>query len=161
MVSIDIHYRTKVQLSDVENLVNLTRSTGYFNDEEVLIVQELVQETLTQPQSGYCWLIAEKDSIPVGFTCYGSIAGSSQSWDLYWIVVGQSWRGEGIGKKLLWQTEQEVKSQNGALLIAETSGREQYKDTRSFYDSCGYKLEATITDFYAPLDDKLFYIKRI
>ncbi|MDD2563611.1 MAG: GNAT family N-acetyltransferase [Salinivirgaceae bacterium] len=161
MDSTEISFRTKIQLSDVENLVNLARSTGYFNDEEVMIVQELVQETLDQPKSGYCWIIAENERIPVGFTCYGSIAGSLNTWDLYWIVVAQNLRGGGIGKKLIRQTEHDVKANNGALLIAETSGRQQYQDTHSFYQRCGYTLEATIKDFYAPLDDKLFYVKRM
>ena len=157
----EIQYRKVLHQSDVLTLVALTRSTGYFNEEEVLIVEELVQETLNKPESGYCWLIGEQDSIPVGFTCYGRIAGSIQAWDLYWIVVGNSWRGQGIGKKLIRRTEQEVASLKGALLIAETSGKEQYADTRSFYSSCDYTLEATIKDFYAPFDDKLFYVKRL
>ena len=161
MDSIEISFRTIIQLSDVENLVNLARSTSYFNDEEVMIVQELIQETLAQPKCGYCWIVAEKDLIPVGFTCYGSIAGSLNTWDLYWIVVDQNLRGGGIGKMLIRQTEHDVKAKNGAMLIAETSGREQYQDTHSFYERCDYTLEATIKDFYAPLDDKLFYVKRM
>ena len=47
------------------------------------------------------------------------------------------------------------------LLIAETSGRELYYDTRAFYIACGYMLEAVIKEFYGPSDDKMFLCEKV
>jgi GNAT superfamily N-acetyltransferase len=105
--------------------------------------------------------VAEIDGIPAAFACFGRIPGSEHSWDLYWIVVGKDFQGCGLGKKLITNTEDFVKNEGGKLLIAETSGKPQYESTRQFYLRCGYKLEATIRDFYALNDDKAFYIKRL
>jgi GNAT superfamily N-acetyltransferase len=156
-----IHYRNHVLENDIKILPLLTQSTGFFNAEEVDIVEELVTETLTKPDSGYLWQVAEIEGVTAGFTCFGRIPGSEHSWDLYWIVVGKEFQGFGLGKKLISTTEEFVRAQGGKLLIAETSGKPQYESTRQFYLRCSYLLEATIQDFYAPNDDKNFFIKRL
>ncbi len=161
MISPTIQYRDSVTETDIQVLAQLTQSTGFFNAEEVEIVEELVTETLTKPDSGYLWLVAQLDGVPAGFTCFGRIPGSEHSWDLYWIVVGKDYQRDGLGKKLIVKTEEFVKHQGGKLLIAETSGKPQYESTRQFYLRCGYQWEATIRDFYAPGDDKAFFIKQL
>ena len=47
------------------------------------------------------------------------------------------------------------------MIIAETSGRDQYSPTRAFYDSAGFALEARIADYYNKGDDLLIYVKRL
>jgi hypothetical protein len=39
--------------------------------------------------------------------------------------------------------------------------RDQYAGTRAFYESCGYRLESVLDDFYAPGDAKAIYCKCI
>ncbi len=155
-----IKLRTNIIEEDIKTLPEITKHTGYFYDEEVAIVEELVTETYKSTKSDYLWVIAMLNDKPVGFATYGRVAGSFHTWDLYWIVIEKSVKGCGIGKKITGFIESDVCKNNGKLLIAETSGRDLYSDTRAFYDACGYKLEAVIADFYGPNDDKNFYVKR-
>ena len=46
------------------------------------------------------------------------------------------------------------------MIIAETSGTASYEATRKFYLDTGYKMEATIRDFYIEGDDLAIFIKR-
>ncbi|HPW66538.1 MAG TPA: GNAT family N-acetyltransferase [Salinivirgaceae bacterium] len=161
MVIDDIKLRTNINNEDFITLPEITKLSGYFYDEEVEIVVEIVNETYKNPDCGYMWVIAEIDNKPVGFATYGKVPGSLHSWDLYWIVTGKSLKGCGIGKKILNFVEAEVVKNGGKILIAETSGRELYADTRAFYIACGYTLEAVIKEFYGPYDDKIFYVKRL
>ncbi|HON18937.1 MAG TPA: GNAT family N-acetyltransferase [Salinivirgaceae bacterium] len=157
----DIQIRNHLVESDVERLPLLTQETQFFNYEEVMIVDELVKHTLHQNSDDYQWIVIEKNQTPIGFTCYGKIPGSEHSYDLYWIVVAKSQQSKGLGKRLIELTEIEVKKQNGAMLIAETSGKPLYEPTRNFYLRCGFIHEATIRHFYAQNDDKYFYVKRL
>jgi hypothetical protein len=47
----------------------------------------------------------------------------------------------------------------GLRVYAETSGRPQYEPTRAVYERLGFFREAHLKDFYAPGDDKVFYVK--
>jgi hypothetical protein len=44
-------------------------------------------------------------------------------------------------------------------VYVETSTRELYEPTRRFYVACGYRLEATLAEFYGPGDGKAVFVK--
>jgi hypothetical protein len=46
-------------------------------------------------------------------------------------------------------------------MFIDTSGRDQYRPTRSFYERMGYRTREIIPDFYAPGDDKVVYHKEL
>ena len=129
---------------------------------EVDIAVELVEERLEEgPQSGYHFVFAELDGRTVGYTCYGPIALTAASFDLYWIAVDKSLHGRKIGQALLEKTEELVRQAGGRQLYIETSNRHQYAPTRGFYLRGGYHQEALLKDFYAPEDDKVIYVKSL
>jgi len=70
-------------------------------------------------------------------------------------------RGRGIGKILLGEVEERVRTHSGRLLIAETEGKSAFNPTRRFYLSAGYALEARIRDFYKPGEDLVIFTKRL
>jgi GNAT superfamily N-acetyltransferase len=76
-------------------------------------------------------------------------------------VVAPRQQRHGLGKKLLQRTEQLAAAAQATLLFVETSGRPQYAPTRVFYERMGYRLEATLGDFYAIGDDKLICSKHL
>jgi hypothetical protein len=45
------------------------------------------------------------------------------------------------------------------LVVVETAGRADYAPTRAFYQRHGYRIAATIPDFYAPGDDQVTFVK--
>jgi len=55
-----ISYRDKPIPSDVDSILNIVRSSGFFSTEEVEMAVELVQENLSKGESsGYCFLLVE------------------------------------------------------------------------------------------------------
>jgi len=157
-----LSYRETVKPEDAENVGNIVKSTGFFDEEEILIAVELVQERLEKGlQSGYHFLFAELDGRAAGYTCFGPIPATSCSYDLYWIAVHDEFRGMGIGKELIKRTEPLIAGLGGRRIYIETSSRDLYIPTRAFYLKCGYTQEAFLTDFYHPGDSKVIYVKTV
>lgn len=155
-------FRDTVNPPDAEHVRAIVHSTGFFSPEEVEIAVELVTERLVKGlESGYHFLFVEHHNRVVGYSCFGPIPGAQASIDLYWIAVHSDFRGMGIGKKLMVESERAIQRMGGMRIYIETSSREQYQPTRAFYLACGYKQEALLEDFYAPGDSKVIYVKVI
>jgi acetoin utilization deacetylase AcuC-like enzyme/GNAT superfamily N-acetyltransferase len=154
--------RAEVNEKDAESIRRLVEITGFFSPAEVLMAQELVQERLAKgPQSGYHFLLAEHYGRLIGYTCYGPIACTEGSYDLYWIAVHPDFHRRGIGRHLVYETEGRITAAGGSRIYVDTSQRAHYAGTRAFYEGCGYRLEGVLTDFYAPGDGKAIYCKSL
>jgi ribosomal protein S18 acetylase RimI-like enzyme len=135
-------------------------SSGFFSEAEIDVAVELVKERRNKGiESGYYFLFAEKDRKVVGYSCFGPIPCTEESYDVYWIAVQEELRRSGLGAKILKRVEKKIKEMGGMRIYVETSSREQYKPTRSFYSRCGYRKEATLKNFYSPGDDKVIYLR--
>ena len=69
-------------------------------------------------------------------------------------------QGRGVGRALLSHVEASVRSLGGRLLVAETSSKDSYAGTVSFYRRRGYEEVSRIRDFYDRGDDRLVFVKR-
>jgi GNAT superfamily N-acetyltransferase len=157
-----IRFREKVRPSDAENVRGIVESSGFFHKGEIEIAVELVTERMAHgEESGYFFIFAEQRARMVGYTCFGPIAGTLASYDLYWIAVEEGRRRTGIGKDLLRLTEGRIKERGGHRIYIETSSLPHYEPTRSFYERSGYRAEALLKNFYAPGDDKMIFVKEI
>ncbi len=154
--------RENVLPGDAEVIRAIVASTGFFYDHEINVAVELVDERLQKGlKSGYIFLFAEQGGQPVGYCCYGEIACTEGSYDLYWIAVHNDCRGQGVGKTLLKKIEELIAARGGRAIWVETSGQKKYQPTRDFYAHNQYHLEAVLKDFYGPGDDKLIFVKRL
>jgi GNAT superfamily N-acetyltransferase len=152
--------RSTVFPSDIEKVRAILQSTNFFRPDEIKIAEELVEDAEKYSQSGYHFFFAEEDKEMIGFTCYGPIACTLSSFDLFWIAVSSSSQNKGVGKQLLKITEDAIKeASKGTRVYIETSMKELYESTRSFYVKQGYRTVSVIYDFYAPGDDKVTYEK--
>jgi GNAT superfamily N-acetyltransferase len=150
--------RTDVRADDAAAVRRIVESSGFFSAAEIDVAVELVDERLAKgAASGYEFVFAEAGGRTVGYTCYGLIACTVASYDLYWIAVEESHRGGGLGRVLLEESERRILAAGGQRVYIETSNRAQYLPTRGFYLRCGYAEEAVLKDFYAPGDDKVIY----
>jgi len=155
-------WRTEVRPADAEIVRLLCQSAGNFNEAEVVVAVELVQERLAKgPASGYDFLFADIEQVSAGYTCFGTIAGTRDGWDLYWIVVAEEFRGQGLGRQLILETERLIRAAGGRRVYVDTSSRKDYREARKFYQAGGYAREAVIHDFYAPGDHKVLYVKNL
>lgn len=154
--------RQHIRSSDRLAIREIVESSSFFNQEEIEVAVELIEERLDKGEaSGYYFLFADINGKTVGYACYGPIAGTVSSFDLYWIAVHNDVRSQGIGKILLKASEQAILEMGGHRIYVETSSRAQYEPTRGFYKACQYVLEAELQDFYAPGDSKCIFVKTI
>lgn len=155
-----VTFRESVRPSDREWVVRIVGSSGFFSEQETAVAAELVEEATRRGESsGYYFLFAERGQEVSGYTCFGPIACTRSSFDLYWIAVLPEIRGLGLGRELLRRSETLIRAGGGTRIYVETSSRPLYEPTRVFYERNGYRKEAVLPDFYAPDDHKIVYVK--
>jgi ribosomal protein S18 acetylase RimI-like enzyme len=155
----NLTFRNNPTPEDVAAVREICVSTGFFRDDETDVAVELVQEALDkgQEKSGYYFLFATDEDTACGFVCFGPTPCTVGTFDLYWIVVDDRFRGKGIGLELLRRTELALREMNARKLYIETSSTEKYLPTRKFYLKAGYTEEARLKNFYLTGDDKVIY----
>lgn len=154
--------RAQPQMEDIESVRRLISSTGFFSEEETVVAGELVEEALAKGEaSGYYFIFAGADGELVGYCCFGPVPLTRESFDLYWIAVAPERQGSGLGRCLMAAAEDAIGKRGGTRVYADTSSREQYLTTRSFYEACGYRQAALLPDFYAPGDGKIIYCRKL
>lgn len=154
----NLRLRHEVTPEDGSAVRRIVRSTGFFNNAEVTIAVSLLAEYLAKGDlSGYRFVFADQAGVPIAYTCYGPIAGTLSSFDLFWIAVHAEHRGTGVGRHLMAVTAHAIRQLGGTRIYAETSARAQYVPTHRFYAANGFKQQAMLPDFYRPGDGKLIY----
>ncbi len=156
-------FRKKIDERDISYIKEILDSTGFFYDSEVEIAQELARENLEkgEEKSGYIFNIAESEGKPIGFTCYGKIPGTADSFDLYWIAVHHLHRGNGIGKILFAMAVEDIADMKGKNIWIETSSRPIYEPTRNFYLKTGCVKISELPNYYGKDDNKVIFLKKI
>jgi ribosomal protein S18 acetylase RimI-like enzyme len=161
-------FRELQSLEDVERIRRIVRSSGLFSEEEMRIARELALDRLEKgDRSDYRFLLILEPSMEggplnssvMGYSCYGLIAGTQSSFDLYWIAVEKQIQGRGLGGILLRKTEELIGKCGGTRVYVETSSTGPYTPTRAFYEKNGYVKETVLKDFYRPGDSKVIYVK--
>ncbi len=146
---------------DLAAIDKILAATGMFSAAEIAIADELLDLVLHRPeQRDYQIQVAILENQLSGYVCYGPTPATEATYDLYWIAVDPQLQGRGIGRQLLQFAERDCQRRGGKLLIIETSSKESYRRTQSFYLHNGYQIEAKIKDFYAPGDDRLIFTRR-
>ena len=83
-----ITLRYDVHEQDLVTVREIVESTGFFYPPEVDVAVELVEERLRKGEaSGYFFAFAELDGRTVGYACYGPIACTASSFDIFWIPI--------------------------------------------------------------------------
>ena len=156
-------FRDHPRATDVDAGERVVRLTGVFNEGEVSIARELIEENLAKgaEASGYHFLFADGARGVDGYTCFGPIAGTAGRWELYWIAVDPGAHWSGLGKRLQAASEEAVRALGGVMMIAETSTRPDYAPARRFYLAQGYRLLAEIPDWHDDGDGLAIFGKRL
>jgi ribosomal protein S18 acetylase RimI-like enzyme len=150
-----------ISVADRKRIEEILRSTEFFYEFEIKIALEIADEAISKgmDESGYYWLTIKDNDELVAFSNYGKDDFSTHSWDLYWIAVDHNSRHKNLGSALLKAVEDDVRKRGGKILWIDTSGRPLYAATEGFYVKNGYKLQASLKDYYAPGDPKQIYSK--
>src|SRR5438128_2289562 len=145
----------KLVSHDKEKIKKILIDTKHFNDDEINVAIELIDEYLDAGQQDYIIQVYVNDDTNAleGYICYGKRPLTDMTYDLYWIAVDPSIHGKGIGSSLVKYMEEDLKRQGGNLILIETSGKDSYENERKFYTKNGYDVQTNIKDFYRRGDD--------
>jgi len=169
------NFRDEPRPTDGAAIREIVASTGFFHGFEIDVAVELVEERLARGlASGYYFIFADDPATGrvLGYACFGPIACTQGSFDLYWIAVHNDLRGQGLGRAVLAEAERHITAGvpsatgaseliRGRRIYIETSSQPKYGPTRAFYLRCGYREEARFEGFYTEGDDKVVYSKRL
>jgi ribosomal protein S18 acetylase RimI-like enzyme len=161
--------------ADRDRIREILVSTLRFTPAEVGWAMELVdaavahhtedRAAVAEPGEYSCFVLDDPGSGPQravqGYTLYGPTPKAEGVYDLYWIAVDPKQQGRGIGQLLLRFVENEVRRQNGRMLLIETSSKASYAPTIRFYQRSGYEEISRIKDFYRIEDDKVVFCKKL
>lgn len=161
----EILWRAAPAGDDVQSVRELVTSTGVFSGEEVAIAAELVTETLERGSAaGYEFVFAERVAETrrlVGYSCFGPIPATAESFDIYWIAVHADERRCGLGAALLARSEAQIAAAGGRCVWIDTSSRDDYAPAHRLYRAAGYREASRLEGFYAPGDAKLIFAKTL
>ena len=150
------------KLGDRKGILKLVAETGLFRPGEIEVAREILDDALRDGAGGhYQSYTATAAGGAIGWVCFGPTPCTEGTFDLYWIAVDPRRQGRGVGRTLMRHAEDVIARSSGRLVVVETSGREDYRHTRTFYAGIGYREVSRVPDFYAPGDPKIIYAKRI
>lgn len=154
-------FREGLRDNDPQVIREIAASTGFFDKQDIAnnfnIAQNWVQ-TKHEHRSEDCdFLLAEYEGQTVAYACFGKIPNSDSSYELYWLSTDNRYRGCGIGRLLMQRLLEKVRELGGCKLFVKTDGTEQYMPTRRFYESCGFRPEACLKEYYNDRDDCWIY----
>jgi ribosomal protein S18 acetylase RimI-like enzyme len=148
--------------SDTDALVELTAGTGFFKPHELDTLREVLDDYHAgDAELGHRAFAWEEGGRILGYVYHAPAAMTDRTWYLYWIAVAADQQGRGLGGRLLRFVEDDVRDQDGRLLLIETSSTPHYDPTRRFYRKYGYDQIATLPDYYADGDGMVVFSKRI
>jgi aminoglycoside 6'-N-acetyltransferase I len=131
-----------------------------FKSAEIEVALELIDTVLNIPsQTDYHLYVMEIEEKVIGYHCTGLRPLTDGVYDLYWIVVDPDNAGKGAGSILLAHAEQLAASKHARWLLAETSLKAQYQQTRDFYVKNNYAVLCEIPHFYTMNDGLIIFGK--
>jgi GNAT superfamily N-acetyltransferase len=142
-----------------ERLVEILEATGAFAPAEIEVALELFNEGMRSAESYELTGVFNGDGALEGYACWGPTPGTDAGYDLYWIAVHPRAQGGGYGSALMRAVEARLRERGARLLVAETSSRASYAETRNFYERGGYVERARVRGFYAVGDDRVIFSK--
>jgi Acetyltransferases len=153
--------RNSIVVSDVPRIKEMLLSTGFFDQapDEIDIAIELAEYALKNGNkiSNYDFIFAEEDGKVLGYTCFGHTPCTLTTFEIYWIAVDKSAQRLGVGRALADEVFRISKANGGKKVVLYTAGRPLYIPTHKFYESCGFREEARIKNYYDVGDDSVIY----
>ncbi|WP_187170400.1 GNAT family N-acetyltransferase [Salidesulfovibrio onnuriiensis] len=151
---------------DVHYVLDMTSEAGVFGSDELTTAEELAWECAFQGAEGSnCIIQARVDDNgadrPVGFICFGRIPRWDGNWELYFIVVDENYRGQGVGTALLLEMEDRVRAAEGQSIYLETGCGNAFEGARAFYEMNDFSIESRFCKQFIPEEGNVAYCKHV
>lgn len=144
--------------SDIPDLKKVLDSIELFPSE---MLDEMIFDYLNNPETQEIWFTAIENNKPISLGFCAPEKLTEGTYNLYAIGVKSDIQGKGIGSKMMTYIENRLRKNGHRILIIETSGADEFKMTRKFYEKLNYNKEAVIRDFWKEGDDKVIFVKKL
>lgn len=145
---------------DRDEIYYILNSCNVFTEKEINVAMELIDLNLSGSPDYIVEVLSDGEKI-MGYVCYGENPVAYGVWDLYWICIDPEEQGRGYGEMLVKRVEEVIREKGGRSIFIETSSLPSYERARNFYEKLGFKIVATIKDYYKVGDNKIIYRKDI
>jgi ribosomal protein S18 acetylase RimI-like enzyme len=152
-----------LKLQDKSKIYQTVCQGDTFNEGEIQVAMELVDEVLNNPanQDYLIYSAVYPAEVFAGYICFGPIPMTAYCYDLYWIAVDQRFSKKGVGSRLVEFMEADIRRNNGKYIYVDTSSTIAYAPARSFYEKHGYRPVCTLNDFFKDGDHKVIFRKEL
>lgn len=134
-------------MCDAKDLLPLVNQLGYPTTEENLIARIALYQQSLQDQS---WIAIEDGEIIgcIALHIYDLFHSTERYARIISLIVKDTHRRQGIGKRLLRKAERYAISQNCSMLELSSSLKRTKQGTHHFYEALGYKNEGEYETHY-------------
>jgi ribosomal protein S18 acetylase RimI-like enzyme len=148
---------------DRRKIARLLRQSGTFNEKEIQVALDVIDEALDRPGKGDYHIFCARDGNAnlAGYICFGPIPMTEGCYDLYWIAVDEKFSRREVGRKLLEFMEGFAIREGARRIYVDTSSTPPYEPARSFYEKHGYQVACVLKEFYRKGDDKMVFMKEV
>ena len=148
---------------DREKILRLLRQRSVFNEKEIQVALEVIDDTLRQHEKKDYQVFCAFDGNGglAGYICFGPVPMTDDCYDLYWVVVDDKFSRNGVGGKLLGFMEEFVTREGARRIYVETSSTSPNEPARSLYKKHGYQMVCLLMDFYREGDHKMIFMKEV
>jgi GNAT superfamily N-acetyltransferase len=152
-----------ITYDDRKKILSLLRQTCVFNQKEIAVAMEIVDQVLAKNDGGdyQTFSFYDDENRFTGYICFGPIPMTDSRYDLYWIAVDRKARGKGVAADLVGFMEKQVARQGGGKIYVDTASTPPYAAARGFYEKQRYSPVCVLDDFYREGDSKIIFMKDI
>jgi ribosomal protein S18 acetylase RimI-like enzyme len=152
-----------VTTHDRKGILKFLRQSGTFNQRELRVALDVINEALERPEKGdyHVFCALDGNSELAGYICFGPIPMTEGCYDLYWIAVDEKFSRREVGRKLLEFMEGFAIREGARRIYVDTSSTPPYEPARSFYEKHGYHVACLLKDFYREGDHKVIFMKEV
>ena len=116
-----LSFRNKLNSRDPEAIRKISASTGFFDATDIEISVNLAHSALDGQRHANdnveepSFLLAEDNGKTVGYACFGKIQDCNSAYELHLISTLSSYRGHGIGRKMIARLLETVRELGGKI----------------------------------------------
>lgn len=138
---------------DIPALQDVLTETGLFPSD---VLPEMIKGFLTKDDEEAIWLSCLVSGKAMGF-CYAAPEQLADgAWNMLAIAVAPAQQANGIGAALVKRLETILQDRKARILVADTSGGDDFAQTRDFYRKNGYNKKRGFAIFGPTAMTKLF-----
>lgn len=147
-----------VSNSDIDGLKSVLDSCGLFSSE---YLDDMIFDYFNNSDSQDIWFTYIDNDRPVAIGYCVPEKLTNGTFNLLAIGVSEDFQRKGIANEMMSYIERQLKSQDGRILIVETSSDDAQIGARKLYEKIGYSKEAVIRDFWNEGEDKIVFWKKL